>query len=243
MSRTTRTRTGLVAGSLAGALALAVASPAGAQDATVPEPSTFTSAFTVMATPDQVVDTDGEPAPGTDGATGTFDFRINSDDEIICYDITVSGITLPYESPARTATHIHEAEAGSGGPPRLAFPDPTDNGDGTFSSRGCMQGPFTTGLGPEGSDADHGDGFSLAQIEANPAGFSADTHTAENPAGAVRGQLSPLPVGRIDTGAGGLAPTSGDGPGLTAPLALAGLAALGGAGLMAQRRFSAHSER
>lgn len=239
----TRTRAAAVGTALAGALALTVASPAAAQDTSVPEPDRFTSAFTVMATPDEVVDTEGEPAPGTPGATGTFDFRINSDDEIICYDITVAGITLPYESPARTATHIHEAAVGEAGPPRLAFPDPTTNGDGTFSSSGCMQGPFTTGLGPDGSDADHGDGFSLAQIEANPEAFSADTHTAANPAGAVRGQLSPMPVGRIDTGAGGLAPVSSDGTGPAGPLALAGLVAIGGAGLVAHRRFSTTSGR
>lgn len=243
MSRTIRTRAGLAAGSLAGALTLAVAAPAGAQDASVPEPDTFTSAFTVMATPEEVVDTDGEPAPGPDGATGTFDFRINSDEEIICYDITVSGITPPFESPARTATHIHEAEAGSGGPPRIAFPDRTDNGDGTFSSRGCMQGPFTTGLGPEDSDADHGDGFSLTQIEANPAGFSADTHTADALPGAVRGQLSPVPVGRIDTGAGGLATSGSTSSGPLALAALAGLAAIGGAGLTARSRAVADTER
>ena len=49
--------------------------------------------FTVMATPDQVINNDGVPAPGHDGATGTFTFRINSDLDIICYDIRLEGVS------------------------------------------------------------------------------------------------------------------------------------------------------
>jgi hypothetical protein len=37
--------------------------------------------------------------------------------------------------------------------------------------------------------ADTGTGFSVAQIEANPEGFFADTHTEEFAAGAIRGQI------------------------------------------------------
>lgn len=37
--------------------------------------------------------------------------------------------------------------------------------------------------------ADSGEGFTIAKLEANPEGFFADTHTAEFPAGAIRGQL------------------------------------------------------
>lgn len=151
----------------------------------MPELDSFTSMYTVMATPDTIINNDGASVPGQPGATGEFNFRINSDDEVICYDITLRGVTGEYQSPAATATHIHEAAAGRPGPPRISFPNPQGDGDVRTSS-GCMQGPFTTGLeGDNGQDT--GTGFSLKQIEANPAGFTGDTHTAEFAAGTVRG--------------------------------------------------------
>lgn len=231
---TTRSRLGTV-GALGGAVALLAVGAGPAHAGTeVERPDTFTSAFTVMATPEEVIDPDGNAAPGEPGATGTFNFMINSDEEIICFDITLDGVTPPYESPAKTATHIHEADAGEPGPPRLAFADPT--GDGAeLTSSGCLQGPFTTGI--EGDDGnDTGEGFSLAEIEANPAGFSADTHTSEFVPGAVRGQLSQVPVGGVDTGLGGAAAASNSADQsvilLTGSLALLGLAA----GVVAVRR-------
>ena len=39
------------------------------------------------------------------------------------------------------------------------------------------------------SSADTGAAFNVAQIEANPEGFFADTHTEEFVAGAIRGQI------------------------------------------------------
>jgi hypothetical protein len=229
--RPTLARTALTV-TLAGAAVLTGAGVASAETE-VAEPATFTSAFTAMATPDMVVNSDGVPTPGTAGASGTFTYRINSDTEVICYDISVRGITPPYESPAKTATHIHEAAAGTSGPPRLAFPNPVDDGSGTLVSNGCLQGPFTTGVAPEGTDT--GEGFSLAEIEANPSAFFTDTHTAANPAGAVRGQLTEIPVGGIETGAGGSTDGSGAPVGL---LALGGTAAAAAAGAVALRRRS-----
>jgi hypothetical protein len=223
------------ASAIGAVLLIGSALPAVAADDPVAEPDTFTSMFTSMATPEAVVDADGNPAPGEPGATGTFNLRINSDLDIICYDITLRGVTPPYQSMARTATHIHDADAGSGGPPRLAFPDPTDAGDGTLTSVGCMQGPFTTGIMVDGIDT--GQGFTLDQIEANPAGFSADTHTANFVPGAVRGQLSPVPMGGVDTGGGGTAGSEG---GLDTSLlvgsTLAGLAAIGAEFTLTRRR-------
>ncbi|MEQ3552907.1 CHRD domain-containing protein [Pseudonocardia nematodicida] len=223
----------LAAVTAASALALtATAGIAMAQETEVPEPDTFTSMFTVMATPDEVIDNDGNPAPGEPGATGEFNFRINSDEEIICYDITLNGVTGEYESPAKTATHIHEAAAGEPGPPRLAFPNPEGEGD-TRTSSGCMQGPFTTGLeGDNGEDT--ATGFTLAQIEANPAGFTGDTHTAEYAPGTVRGQLMEVPMGGVETGAGGASDNSA-----AYALGAAGMAAAAGAGVMLVRRSRA----
>ncbi|SDU76761.1 CHRD domain-containing protein [Jiangella alkaliphila] len=182
-----------------------------------------------------VINPDGDPVPGAAGGSGEFHYRINSDQEIICYDLTTRGVEPPYESPAKTATHIHEAVAGSAGPPRLAFPNPEGDGEVRRSS-GCLQGPFTAGILADGVDT--GDGFNLAQIEANPAGFFGDTHTAEFPAGAVRGQLVPMPVGGVDSGLGGTADRPAD-RGTDMLLAgVGGLLLVGGAGAVMRRRVT-----
>ncbi|ALE72596.1 MULTISPECIES: CHRD domain-containing protein [unclassified Pseudonocardia] len=228
-----RTLPRLAAVTAAGALAFAAtAGVAFAQETEVPEPSSFTSMYTVAASPDTIINNDNAAVPGEPGASGEFNFRLNSDDEIICYDITLRGVTGEYESPAKTATHIHEAAAGAAGPPRLAFPDPTGDGDVRTSS-GCLQGPFTTGLERDGQDT--GTGFSLAQIEADPSAFFGDTHTAEYSAGAVRGQLTEVPMGGVETGAGGA--SSNDTVAYT--LGAAGLVAAAGAGVVLVRRSRA----
>lgn len=229
MSRTTARRSTTAAAAL-GASALAglsfAAAPASA-NTEVERPDEFTSAFTVMATPDTIINPDGESVPGEEGAWGTFDFMVNSDEEIICYDITFEGVTPPYESPALTATHIHEAVAGEQGPPRIAFPDPTGEGD-VLTSQGCMQGPFTTGIEDDDGN-DTGDGFSLAQLEADAAGFQADTHTSQFVAGAIRGQLQQVPVDGLPTGFGGAATSSESGTGTAVLIAAGGLTLAGAA--------------
>ncbi|KAK4057207.1 hypothetical protein OIO90_001702 [Microbotryomycetes sp. JL221] len=151
----------------------------------------FTSTYKAYATPDQIINNNQTAVPGEPGAYGWFQYGIYAPDEIICWNITVF-ISGDYQSPAKTATHIHEAPFGRAGPPRLAFPNPTGDSPidefGRRTSFGCMQGPFTTGLdGPDGNDT--GTGFSLSQIEANPPAFFTDTHTTTYVAGAIRGQL------------------------------------------------------
>jgi hypothetical protein len=239
IQRTARRRTGIIglggAALAGGVLVFGAAAPAHAETE-VAEPSSFTSAFTVMATPDQVLNADGVATPGPAGASGTFDFRVNSELDIICYDITVTGISGDYMSPAKTATHIHQAAAGKAGPPRIAFPNPAPVGDGPRTSSGCLQGPFTTGIVNNGVDT--GDGFTLAQLEADSAAFAADTHTAANPAGAVRGQLSQVPVGGVQTGGGGAAealavPATPDAAGATAGAVAAAAIGVVGLGLAA----------
>lgn len=206
------------------AVPMALALPASAETE-VDRPDSFTSAFTVNATGDNIINGDGESVPGSDG-TGTFTYMINSDEEIICYDLTTTDVEPPYESPAKTATHIHEAVAGQSGPPRLAFPNPEGDGP-TRTSSGCLQGPFTTGVeDDEGNDT--GDGFTLSMIETNPANFFGDTHTAEFVPGAVRGQLTPMPVGGVETGQGGLAGESGSAAAAGAAAAVVAATALGG---------------
>ncbi|QIW97244.1 hypothetical protein AMS68_002762 [Peltaster fructicola] len=153
----------------------------------------FTSTYYVTATPDQVIATNQTAVPGQAGAVGYYYFGINSHLDTICYNITLVGIQGNYQSPAKTATHIHEAACGRAGPPRLAFPNPVAdaNNANIRRSAGCLTGPFTTGIQVNNTaGTDTGNGFKVAQIEANPAGFFADVHTAGNTQGAVRGQLA-----------------------------------------------------
>ncbi|MBT1637028.1 CHRD domain-containing protein [Clavibacter michiganensis] len=234
MTHTRLVRNTTIGGAAAAALTLLAAMPASAET-TVPEPERFTSAFTVMATPDQVLNADGVATPGEPGATGRFDLRLDSTSNTICYDITLTGVTGEYKSPAKTATHIHQAVVGKAGPPRIAFPNPADAGNGTRTSSGCMQGPFTTGI-MSAQNADTGEGFTVAQIEADPSAFAADSHTASFAAGAVRGQLTQVPVGGVDTGAGGSAAS----PSAALPLVAGGGAvALAAAGVVLMRRHRA----
>lgn len=153
-------------------------------------PFSFSSTMLTNATPEQVVD-GTTPTGGLAGASGTFNFGLNSATDTICYNITLNNFQGDFASPAVTATHIHEAAAGQSGPPRIAFPNPVAVGDpaaGVMSTAGCITGPFTTGVMMEGADT--GAGFTVAQIEANPAGFFADTHSSLAMPGAVRGQLA-----------------------------------------------------
>jgi hypothetical protein len=240
MSRSILIRTG-IAGAAAAALLFSAAAPATAQNAEVAEPDSFTSAFTAMATPDQPVDMEGNPAPGVEGASATADFRINSDEEIICFDITTEG-QENFSSPANTATHIHEAPAGQAGPPRVVFPNP-NSGEGTLTSSGCIQGPFETGVEPADDGVDAGEGFTLAEIEADPTGYYFDTHTEGGfeATGTVRGQLQQVPVEGVDTGAGGTAAGSSSSGVPVAPLGLGALALAGLAGAFAHRRATAET--
>lgn len=155
-------------------------------------PFTFTSTYHITATPDQVVNGTTNPVAtsGLPGAIATFDLGINSDLDLICYNITLNGFKGEYQSPAKTATHLHEAAKGKNGPPRLAFENPVgDEGEGERTSYGCMVGPFTTGLmGADGQDT--GVGFEVKEIEENSGAFFVDLHSSLAVPGAVRGQVA-----------------------------------------------------
>lgn len=107
-----------------------------------------TMEFSVSATPDEVPEEEGGGEPG---ATALFEFTLDPDDEVICFDICANGVTPPYESPANTATHIHEGDPGEVGPPVVLFPDPQPrdpDADGPRTSSGCLPGElaFQTGV-------------------------------------------------------------------------------------------------
>jgi hypothetical protein len=166
----------------------------------------FDAEYYVKATPDQVINaTSGLSVPGQPGAKGIYKYGINVEENTICYsktsttpharrsltlptDITLSGVTGEYRSPAVTATHIHEGPRGRAGPPRLALPNPKGP-DHRRVSYGCLTGPFFVGTN-NSAGIDNAAGFHVRQIVANASNFFTDSHTVEFSQGAVRGQLA-----------------------------------------------------
>ncbi|KAI4750506.1 hypothetical protein E4T52_16939 [Aureobasidium sp. EXF-3400] len=132
----------------------------------VSSPFKSTSYYEVKATPDQVVN-------GTTltvdlaGASGLFKIGINSELNLICNNIEIYNFRGCFRSP-----------------------NPVEVGNGVRRSVGCQQGPFKTGLLVNGKDT--ADGFHISQIEKNPAGFFANTHSRLAVPGAVRGQLAQM---------------------------------------------------
>jgi len=147
----------------------------------------------IHAIPEEVVDANNTYTGGLKGAYGLYKFGINSKENVICYNITLTGFQGDYVSPAVTATHIHEAVKGKAGPPRLAFPNPVDIGYGKRRSVGCLTGTkdgFVTGVTNAATGKDQGFGFDVKKIEDNPKSFFTDVHSSKAVAGAVRGQLA-----------------------------------------------------
>merc|ERR1711971_1323658 len=58
-------------------------------------PFEFTSTYSVVATPDQVVDSNNNPTGGLAGAKGLYEYGINSKEDYICWNIVprTSGVT------------------------------------------------------------------------------------------------------------------------------------------------------
>jgi hypothetical protein len=98
---------------------------------------------------------------------------INPGHDELCFQITVSDLTGP-----PLAAHIHQGPAGTNGGIVVPFvPDPfafSPPGSPNATAQGCV------------SVADS----LLNQIRSDPGGFYVNVHTAKNPAGEVRGQLT-----------------------------------------------------
>jgi hypothetical protein len=106
------------------------------------------------------------PGPGDPDGSGAAFVTLNQGQGEICYGLAVSGITLP-----ATGAHIHEGDASSSGPVRVALTPP----DSTGFSSGCVEAD------PE----------LIKEIRKNPEGYYVNVHTLPlYGAGAVRGQLS-----------------------------------------------------
>jgi len=102
---------------------------------------------------------------GDPDGTGSSTITLNVGHATVCWETTVANITLP-----AAASHIHEAPAGRAGPIVVPLSAP----DASGHASGC-----TTA-----------DPALIQAIIANPDAYYVNVHTADFPAGAVRGQLS-----------------------------------------------------
>ena len=105
------------------------------------------------------------PYSGDSDGTGTALLTVNHGQGEICWEVSVSAITLP-----ATASHIHKADAGIRGPIVVPLSAPGANG----TSAGCASGL---------------DRELLRDILTNPELYYVNVHTSDYPPGAVRGQL------------------------------------------------------
>ena len=105
------------------------------------------------------------PGPGDPDGTGTATITLNPGTGQVCWELNVSGITLP-----ATAAHIHEAPVGVAGPVDVPLSAPDANG---FAS-GCASV----------------DRVEILEIIQHPEEYYVNVHNVDFPAGAMRGQLS-----------------------------------------------------
>jgi len=106
------------------------------------------------------------PGPGDPDGSGTASLTLNEGQGEVCFEISVSNITLP-----ASGAHIHEAPAGVAGGIVVFLTAPDASG---FAS-GCATGV---------------DRDLIKAIRQNPDGYYVNVHTIDFPGGAVRGQLS-----------------------------------------------------
>jgi hypothetical protein len=102
---------------------------------------------------------------GDPDGIGTALITVNRGKGEVCWEESVSGITLP-----ATASHIHHEAAGIRGPIVIVLSPP----DATGTSTGCRSGV---------------DGDLLQDILENPASYYVNVHTSDFTSGAVRSQL------------------------------------------------------
>lgn len=107
------------------------------------------------------------PGPGVADATGGAELTFEPGK--VCYVLNVAMGEKP------TAAHIHQGAKGTAGDVVVNLGPAFELGEATHDATGC-------------ADADQA---VLDSILAGPAGFYVNVHTAEHPAGAVRGQLGP----------------------------------------------------
>jgi hypothetical protein len=107
------------------------------------------------------------PGPGDPNGSGTATITVNPGQGEICYELTVTDITLP-----AIGAHIHVGAAGTAPPNNVVVPLTAP--DASRVSSGCAQ--VTREL-------------ALAILK-NPENYYVNVHTTDFEAGAIRGQLS-----------------------------------------------------
>jgi|SwirhirootsSR3_FD_contig_41_7243713_length_634_multi_3_in_0_out_0_1 CHRD domain len=153
----------------------------GSDSTTGPSNDQNVAVFTVnMLASNEVPPTAGAEADARGTATITFNLTRDGSGNLTSanatFDVTMSG--FPSTSVINIA-HIHPGSAGVAGP--VLVSTTLAPGQVTLNSNGIAQ--FTkTNISVTVTDA--------TAIMANPAGYYFNVHTAANPTGAIRGQLS-----------------------------------------------------
>jgi hypothetical protein len=120
--------------------------------------------FSTTLTGEAEVTAAGVPNQGDLDGEGTAHITLNQGEGEVCFEINVSGITLP-----AIGAHIHVGASTTTGPVVVGLTPPDADG----SSSGCVSAD------PE----------LIKAIRQNPEGYYVNVHTTDYPAGAVRGQL------------------------------------------------------
>jgi hypothetical protein len=102
------------------------------------------------------------PGPGDPDGTGSATVQVNPGQGEVCYELTATGIATP------VAAHIHVGTVNQPGPVVVGLAPPTGG-----SSSGCASASRELAIA----------------IVQNPENYYVNVHTAEFPAGAIRGQL------------------------------------------------------
>jgi hypothetical protein len=105
------------------------------------------------------------PGPGDPNGAGTASLTLNPGQEEVCFEITVSNITLP-----ATGAHIHVGAVDDFGDVVVGLTPPGTDG----TSSGCVSA----------------DRELLMAILQSPENYYVNVHTTDFPGGAIRGQLS-----------------------------------------------------
>jgi CHRD domain len=127
-------------------------------------PKTVLSATAGGTAFDVALTGEAESPAGDPVATGTATFRLRQGQGQVCYRLSATNL------PPAGAAHIHQGAAGQAGNVVLPLQTP----DASGKSGGCAAASRQL----------------VRAILADPAGFYVNVHTAEFPAGAIRGQLT-----------------------------------------------------
>ena len=146
---------------------------------TTPTPGAPPTYTANLSPANEVPPVSGSEAGGSGTATLTFNLTKDAAGAVTAatLDVTVNASGFP-AGTALTASHLHPGAAGSNG--------------GVFVSFGLTAGEVTL-AGGSGSFTKRGVTMTVDQasaIIANPAGFYLNIHTAGNPNGVARGQLT-----------------------------------------------------